>query len=297
MDQKKSVQEKMMEIIAQANVGTLACSYMKSYSLNAVIELGIADIIHSHGQPLTASQLVAKIPTSSCGDVPRLDRLMGFLVHAGVFAEVRRLTSEGSSEISYGMTPVSRLLLRDGPQSLLSSLRLMLHPLVVSSWENLPNCFRSGEGYPTAFEAKHGEPLWTKASLDPAFNMLFNEAMSFSSKQLLVRMFDGCGQVFEGVNSLVDVGGGNGTVAAFLAYAFPNIKCMVLDLPHVVASSSPQPNVVFIAGDMFESIPQADVILLKEVLHHWDDEKCVKILKRCRESIPKPGGKVIIVDI
>lgn len=36
---------------------------------------------------------------------------------------------------------------------------------------------------------------------------------------------------------------------------------------------------------------------MKEVLHHWDDEKCVKILKRCRESIPKPGGKVIIVDI
>ncbi|KAF5198424.1 Myricetin o-methyltransferase [Thalictrum thalictroides] len=50
---------------------------------------------------------------------------------------------------------------------------------------------------------------------------------------------------------------------------------------------------------MFESIPSADIILLKWILHDWSDEECVKILKKCSEAIPSKdkGGKVIIIDI
>uniref|UniRef100_M0ZJT1 O-methyltransferase C-terminal domain-containing protein n=2 Tax=Solanum tuberosum TaxID=4113 RepID=M0ZJT1_SOLTU len=50
---------------------------------------------------------------------------------------------------------------------------------------------------------------------------------------------------------------------------------------------------------MFDKIPHANAILLKSVLHDWNDENCVRILKKCKESIPSraKGGKVIIIDI
>ncbi|KAI3839610.1 hypothetical protein MKW92_041402 [Papaver armeniacum] len=73
---------------------------------------------------------------------------------------------------------------------------------------------------------------------------------------------------------------------------------MVLDPPNVVANLQGTSNVVFIGGDMFESIPHADAVLLKFILHDWSDKDCVRILTMCRDAIPsrEEGGKVIIID-
>ena len=62
---------------------------------------------------------------------------------------------------------------------------------------------------------------------------------------------------------MVDVGGGTGTTARNICDAFPKLKCVVLDLPHVVANLTETNNVGFVGGDMFKSIPQADAVLLK----------------------------------
>ncbi|KZV52041.1 trans-resveratrol di-O-methyltransferase-like [Dorcoceras hygrometricum] len=88
-------------------------------------------------------------------------------------------------------------------------------------------------------------------------------------------------------------------MAKAIADSFPEMKCTVLDLPHVVSGLKGSSNLNYVAGDMFESIPTADVVLLKWILHDWNDEACIKILKKCREVIPgkEKGGKVIIIDI
>jgi len=72
----------------------------------------------------------------------------------------------------------------------------------------------------------------------------------------------------------------------------------VLDLPQVVQGVPPNGTVEFVAGDMRESVPPADALLFKYVLHNWNDEDCVKILTRCREAIPRgaKAGKVMILD-
>ncbi|CAN1844027.1 Probable O-methyltransferase 3, partial [Linum perenne] len=112
-----------------------------------------------------------------------------------------------------------------------------------------------------------------------------------------------CKEVFEGVETIVDVGGGNGIMAVAIAKAFPNIECTVLDLPHVVAAAEEGGsvnNLKYVGGNMFEKVPPADAVLLKSVLHNWNDEKCVELLKLCREAVgkkKKKGGKVIIVDM
>lgn len=69
--------------------------------------------------------------------------------------------------------------------------------------------------------------------------------------------------MFEGVSSLVDVGGGTGKVAKAIADAFPNMKCTVFDLPHVVAGLQDTENLNYLGGDMFVAIPPAGAILLK----------------------------------
>jgi hypothetical protein len=72
-----------------------------------------------------------------------------------------------------------------------------------------------------------------------------------------------CGDVFLGINSLIDVAGDHGGAAKAIAKAFPQMKCTVLDLPHVVAEAPNDKHVLFISGDMFKYIPPANALFLK----------------------------------
>lgn len=72
-----------------------------------------------------------------------------------------------------------------------------------------------------------------------------------------------CKDVFEGLNTLVDVGGGTGTLAGAIAKTFPHIECIVFDQPHVVADLKSNGNLKYVGGNMFEAIPPADAVLIK----------------------------------
>ncbi|CAN4089305.1 unnamed protein product [Withania somnifera] len=121
-----------------------------------------------------------------------------------------------------------------------------------------------------------------------------------SDARLIVSVtIEHCKRVFEGLKSWVDLGGGTGTVAKAIANAFPQINCIVLDLPHVIEGCEGSKNLSYVGRDMFNFIPSADVILLESILHDWSDENCIKILKKCKEAIPnkEKGGRLIIIDI
>ncbi|XP_019234237.1 PREDICTED: isoflavone 4'-O-methyltransferase-like [Nicotiana attenuata] len=90
--------------------------------------------------------------------------------------------------------------------------------------------------------------------------------MASDSKMMSLVVKD-CKQVFEEMDSLVDVGGGTGVIAKNILGAFPHIKCTVLDLPHVVANMPETENLKYVGGDMFQSIPPADAFLFKLVMH------------------------------
>ncbi|KAL1561673.1 trans-resveratrol di-O-methyltransferase [Salvia divinorum] len=153
---------------------------------------------------------------------------------------------------------------------------------------------------PTAFFTKNRMGHWEFAAKDEKWNQGFNEAMAADARfvsSILVREYK---HVFEGLKTMVDVAGGTGEVAKALAGAFSWLKCIVLDLPHVVAGMEGSENVRFVSGDMFEFIPPADAVFLKWIIHDWGDEDCIKILRKCKEAIvdsKSNGKKVIIVDI
>ncbi|GLT41054.1 hypothetical protein SLA2020_151440 [Shorea laevis] len=75
-------------------------------------------------------------------------------------------------------------------------------------------------------------------------------------------------KVFEGLSSLVDIGGEARTLAKAIAYAFPHLDCTVFDLPHVVAGLEAMKNLKFVGGDMFEAVPSTDALLLKQWILH-----------------------------
>ncbi|KAG5551984.1 hypothetical protein RHGRI_010164 [Rhododendron griersonianum] len=198
-------------------------------------------------------------------------------------------------EEGYLLTPASRLLLKDEPLSVRPFLLAMLDPVLTKPWHHVSEWFQNDD--PTPFDTAHGRTFWDYAGHEPRLNHFFNDAMASDARLVTSMVVKDCKVVFDGLNSLVDVGGGTGTVAKAIADAFPELECTVLDLPHVVSDLQGSGNLKFIGGDMFQAIPSTDAVLLKWILHDWSDEESVKILKRCKEALPSKGGKVIIIDM
>ncbi|CAI0558562.1 unnamed protein product [Linum tenue] len=205
---------------------------MNSMALRSAVELGIADAIQTHGGAITLPQLVSAVkidPTKS----DYLLRLMRILDH---------------------------------PNSLSAVVKL------IPRLEFVTPCFLMGDwlrehGEKTAFETAHGgTPFWEYSEGNPEFNSLFNEAMANDSGLLENLVVGDCGLVFQGIESLVDVGGGTGTAGRIISETFPGIRCKVLDLPQVIGDgrlADSEGNLEFVAGDMFDHVPSAQAVLLK----------------------------------
>nr|WMY23404.1 COMT protein [Stephania japonica] len=284
---------------AQACIYKHTFSFVNSMSLKCAVELRIPDIIHNHKKPMTCSELVNALQIHESRST-HLYRLMRILVHNGFFA-LQKIHSddhlrgeEQDDGEGYVLTTISKLLLKN---HCLFPI-LFLGPELFRPWQSLSNWLKGGDGN-SPFEAVHGKNLWEFGLEKLDVCNLFNEAMTADSSVVSSALVTKCKDIFMGLTSVVDVGGGFGIMARVIAETFPHIKCTVLDLPHVVASCKGTGNLEFVAGDMFQAIPSADALLLKWILHEMTDEDCLKILKRCRESIlsKEKGGKVIIMDI
>lgn len=242
---------------AQSHIFKHIFNYLSSMSLKCAVQLGIPDIIHNHNQPITLQELVSElhIPLAKTSCVHRLMRMM---VHSGFFAKVR--IHENQQEEGYVLTPSSRLLLKDKAISLSPYVMAILDPAMVTPGHLLGDWFRGNKTSP--FETAHGMGFWEYGNQNPELIYLFNEAMA-SDSRLMSSVIEECKPIFEGLGSLVDVGGGTGIAAKIISEAFPHMKCTVLDLPHVVADLPEYNNVTYVGGDMFHSIPSADAIFIK----------------------------------
>ncbi|OWM64340.1 trans-resveratrol di-O-methyltransferase-like [Punica granatum] len=295
-DGAEQVMDQLLQ--AQAHIWKHCYRYVSSRCLKCAIELGIPDAIHSHGGPMTFNQLVEAIPVRP-GKAHCLYRVMRVLVHSGFF-DLRIIKTGGAheDEESYSLNSVSELLLRDNPVNIEPFVRFMLSPNLMKPLNCMSAWFQNDDL--CTVETAHGMKPWDLMVRDPKFGSLFNSAMA-SDSQLVARMVtDCCKWVFEGLKSLVDIGGGTGEMGKVIADAFPQMEYTVFDLPHVVASLQGTRNLKYVGGDMFnEKIPPADAILLKWILHDWNDEESVQILKKCKEAIPikEEGGKLIIIEM
>ncbi|GLJ07303.1 hypothetical protein SUGI_0063930 [Cryptomeria japonica] len=281
------------KLAGQAEAWKYTFAFVDSLAVKSVVLLGIPDIIARHGPKatLSLSQIAAELPTKK-PDVDCLFRILRFLVAKNFF---RAETSGGANEVSYGLTPASKWMLKDGtaaPSLSMAAMLLMQNDVTsVAPWHRFNECVLDGG---VAFEKANGLHIWDYAAAHPDYNRLFNQAMACNANivmKAILSKYEG----FRSLNSLVDVGGGIGTTVAEIVKAHPTINGINYDLPHVISTAPHFPGVKHVGGDMFREVPSADAVFMKWIMHDWGDEDCVKILKQCRKAIPETG-KVIIVD-
>ncbi|CAK8537930.1 unnamed protein product [Lathyrus sativus] len=279
---------------AYSHISNYVFNFIKSISLKCVVDLGIPDIIHNYGKPMPLSKLISSLPIHP-SKKPYIYRLMRIMTHSGFFAQQN--VTENELETEYMLTDASRLLLKDNPMNVTPFVHMMLSPIMTNPWHQMSTWFRNEDS--SVFEMTNGRQFWDYVAHEPIINGLFNESMACDSRLVSDLLIENGKEVLCGLESLVDVGGGTGTIGRALAKSFPQLECIVFDLPHVVDGLQGSENLKYVGGDMFQKIPQANAVLLKWILHDWNDEECVKILKNCKDAIVKNDkeGKVIIIDM
>ncbi|XP_021846620.1 desmethylxanthohumol 6'-O-methyltransferase [Spinacia oleracea] len=288
----ENVNEDVDLLKSHAEVYNNLFAFADTLALRSAVELRIADIIHSHGQPMSLSQIASKLEAPSL-DISYLARIMRLLVRKNIFT-VDYNQGEGE-EALYGLTNSSRWLIHDHDQSLAPMFLIFSHHLVVTAYYEIGRSIKEG-GIP--FVKAHGESFWNMASKDNEINNMFNTGMASATKPTLNAVIKGYKDGFSKLQgTVVDVGGGTGNLISMIVQQHPHIKGINFDLPHVVANAPPHPAVTHVAGDMFKDIPSAHNVIIKSVLHDWTDEDCLRILKKSQEAVFEKNGKIIIIDV
>ena len=260
MDPTSFADEQATQLLdAQAHIWNHVFYFLNSMAIKCAIQLSIPEAIEKHGKPITLAELSTALdihPTKASS----LNRLMRVLVHSKFFSKKK----VDNGEVVFDLNTNSQLLLKDHPLSLAPFALVILDPTMTDPAHHITEWLRDGSGSP--FHVAHGRSIWEHAGCVTKFNVYFNQAMASDARfaaRLLTTNNDSKG-VFKGIVSLVDVGGGDGTMAKALAEAHPELKCIVLNLPHVVEGlQGNEPRLVDVGGDMFESIPSAQAVLLK----------------------------------
>lgn len=247
-------------------------------------KLGIADLIKDG--PKTVDELA---PLTG-SDPSSLYRVMRALASAGWFEE--------DAEGRFGPTPFTAAIETNSPVSLRHLAMTELGEEHYPAWENVLYSVRTGE---IAFNDRFGMSNWEYWSKHPEHADTFNKGMSdltALTEPGLIAAYD-----FSEFDSIVDVGGGRGTLLASILKQNASASGIVLDLPHVIELARQDPattaignRIELVEGDFFESVPAGgDAYILKWILHDWNDAQCITILKNCREAIA-PTGKLLVIE-
>ena len=266
--------ERLSQFLASAALSHAVCS---------IAELGVADQI----QPGTP-QPVERLAKATGAHERSLYRVLRYMASCGIFRET------GNREFDH--TPLSAALRNDAPGSFRSAGR-MFH-LIRGAWSNLHHSLLTGK---PGFNETYGKPLFEYIGAHSELPAVFDAGMTSFHGYETAAMLDAYD--FSGVETLADVGGGNGSVLSSVLHRYPKMKGILFDLGHVVARSRERLKMEGLAdrcsvaeGSFFESVPKgADAYILRHIIHDWTDEQSIQILKNVRKVIPA-NGRVLIVE-
>nr|BDC79579.1 5-O-methylthujaplicatin/4-O-demethylyatein/ pluviatolide O-methyltransferase [Thujopsis dolabrata var. hondae] len=286
-------------LLSQLKLYDMILGLSKPMALRAAVLLNIPDIIAEASGSLTLEEIAAQISasTESPPCIEYLFRLMRFLAAQEVFTEIPH--QEDFKQCRYGLTGISKLLVKEdlscggSMQNCVPLLLGSINRIALPGWLHLHESVLEGS---CAFgKAFHGMSVWDYTKNIPEANNIFNEALSCHTRVVMSSVVKIYEEGFNNITSLVDVGGGVGSALSIIVENYKHIRGINFDLPHVVSAAPPIAGVEHVSGDMFEHIPPANAVFLKCVLHDWNDDDCVRVLKKCYKAIPE-NGKVIIVD-
>lgn len=262
------------------HITKLVWGYLYSAALNAVTELGVADLLE-HG-PKPPRALAEELGVEAQARY----RALRLLATAGVFAE--------DDHGHFGLTPAAELLRTHAPGSMRDAVRMLSHESFWVPAGRLSTTIRSGR---TPFAEIFGGSFFDYVAANPEAEPLFHRGMaslSDTENASIARAYD-----FGRFERIVDVGGGHG---GFLIEALQKspARGVLFDADHAlrearIAAAGLSDRCELVAGDFFQSVPEGDCIVLKRILHDWADDTAVEILRVCRRAL-RPGGRVLIID-
>lgn len=257
----------------------LAAGFAMTQSVSAFVQLGIPEYLKDDTR--TTGDIAAH-----CGAHPEtLHRFLRFLSKIGVVE---------LDHCQCRLSTAGQFFRKDLPGNLTKGLELMTYEPWQESWNNLIHSLRTGEA---AFQHAMGQGPWEYFQEHPEYGKPFNEWMTALSKVsalALVGNYD-----FSGVRTICDVGGGHGFLLKTILERYPQANGILFDLPFVVADADlvmHGSRCEIVGGSFFESVPRADLLILKSILHDWNDEKAACILQTCAASLA-PGGKILAMEM
>lgn len=268
-------------------IGRHMMSLWVPQAIHAAAELGIADAL-AEG-PLSASDVASRLRTHSDATARLLDAL-------AVLGLVERRAG------TFALSELGRYLCDGADGSRRAWARLMGGEHVWRAWGRLTDCVRTGKAAWTATSGERTSETETfdALSADPEAAAVFHRAMADGTRGAAPAIVEAA--ELRDARSVVDVGGGHGELLAAALTAHPELRGRVFDLAHAEAGAKAlfaargvEARASFIAGDLFaEDPPAADVLLLKSVIHDWDDARSVAILRRCAAAIGERGRLVVV---
>lgn len=240
---------------------------------------------HLKGGPKTYLQLASITRT----DARTLYRLMIALTNLDIV--------EQNPDGTFSISLFGKLLEDHSHGSLRYVAMLYGEPWLWEAYAHLPYSLMSGR---PAFDYTHGQTLYDFLGQNAPAAEIFNRAMgafSIQEARAIKKVFP-----FSGAKTMIDVGGGQGTFVASLLEGDPHLRAVVFDQPSVVDRVRKNPDslnkITYVSGDFFIEIPGGgDIYLLKSVLHNWDDQGCITILKNCRTAMHENARLLIIERI
>jgi hypothetical protein len=257
-------------------------SFRNTQLLAVAAKLNLATLLKDGAK--SAQQLSIMVRTNERA----IYRLLRALSSIGIFEE--------TEEHLFSNTQTSELLMDERPGSLRSIAILYGEPWLWRAYGELLYSVETGR---QGFQHVHGKTLYEFLQQNQEAASIFNSAMTaFSNTEAdaIIKAYN-----FSLKNVVVDVGGGEGFLLSALAKSYPNLSGVVLDL--LVAdyrqnSSRSDANITYVYGDFFKEIPAGgDVYILKSILHNWDDESCVTILRNCRKAMGEKASLLVIERI
>jgi O-methyltransferase len=261
----------MTEVSPETRLWDLLRGALGTRAVALAAELGIADALACGARDVT--ELAREVDA----DPDVLHRLLRALASDGVFAEDEPGVFRNSD--------ASELLRRGG------------------GWDDFAHLF-GGVWYETVgrlepaaeapFPAMFGTDFWSWLADHPDERAAFDRAMEQGKERRITRVSE---IELRGDETVVDVGGGNGSLLVGLTRRHPRLRGIVFDLPETVRDEGAlrEAGCTFVAGSFFERVPDGDVYVLSTILHDWDDESAAAILRTIRAAA-QPETRLVLIE-
>jgi hypothetical protein len=258
----------MSDVAPETRLWNLLRGALGTRALGIAADLRLAERLANGPRPI--DELAPEVGA----DTDALRRLLRALASDGVFAE----------EVPgvFGNTEVSEAL-RDGWDDFAR--------LFGGVWHGVAGALdTSGE---PAFPRIHGTDFWAWLAEHPDERAMFDRAMEQGWENRVERL---ASAEWRGDETVVDVGGGNGSLLVALLRHHPGLRGVVFDLPETNRDAARLGDrIEFVAGSFFDRVPEGDVYVLSTVLHNWDDEGATAILRTIRAAA-RDDSRLLVIE-